>query len=217
MKEGSISISTHPNHVLRCAWMIRVVYHLILGLAPIITTVSCLMRAPLRMPRCYSVHRECNTTITRNIVSGYKIFFHFVLTLTTFLVLVQTVFGNSFSSISTPAIQQQFIAALINSIINNTGTPAVGNFSVQLNQTSSATILANVFAPTSASRKALVTAINNNLISFALNSVNFLASFGANYGPCPAGSISQNGWLPGCTICPNNTYVSHLFSKQNLK
>ena len=113
--------------------------------------------------------------------------------------------GSSYSLIS--GNLAAFASQLKGVAVGIVGSLPYGNITVQINATSAGIVLATLTVPSLSVQTGLGNAITSGQLSFVFNTFNYVASFALNYGLCPAGTISPNGYEPNCYTCPANTYV----------
>ena len=87
------------------------------------------------------------------------------------------------------------------------GTPTYGNITLQVNQTTSSTIFVTATLPYLSIQTSIASAITSHQLSFTFNTLLYTATFNPTFGTCTPGTISPNGYAPGCSTCPANTYV----------
>ncbi len=121
-------------------------------------------------------------------------------------VMVQFYFMNgSYTSLGSNV--STFTSTLLTTISTYTGPAPFGTISAQVNSTSTGSIFVSVFLPSLALQTNLATAVSAGQILFMFGGSVYTASFSANYGLCPLGSVSATSYAPGCFTCPANTYV----------
>ena len=116
--------------------------------------------------------------------------------------------GAQFSSIASNVAG--FSSAIQGAVIAIVGSPTYGSINVTVNQTSTGGIFVKVSVPYLSLQTILGAAVSASQLSFTFLGQSFRGAFNANYGLCATGSVSPNGYSPGCFTCPANTFVSRI-------
>lgn len=110
--------------------------------------------------------------------------------------------------------QQAFTASLTNAIMQVTGTVSYGSIVISLSSSVSpaGSVVATVGVPYDNLQVAIGNAVLTSQLVVTVGSSSYIATFTLNYGICPDGSVSPNGYAPNCQTCPANTYVCCIHS-----